>query len=248
MKKSIIYLILILFLKLQHADSKEAILLFGGIFGTSYNMNKIKKYFENICGYDVYRIDFLTRKSWDDCMKNITDGIEKIPLDSYDKINIFCHIFGGRILLEYFKDHKINNLSSIVFDKGPIQEELALAIIKQNGEGLILMSGGKSLVEFSYKPHSDVPLNLENVKIGMLIETKPIFICYFFKKTIKEGKPSFKPEDNLTKFDDYCYVPFNHRQMYNKYKIFGPEVIYFFQNGNFSGKANRNIKNYLDDF
>jgi hypothetical protein len=240
--------VLFSFFSLAFIESKEAVLLFGGIFGSTYKMNRIKEYLIKEYGYDVYWIDFLIRESWEKSMNNAESALSKIQFDQYEKVHIFCHIFGGRIVLEYFQKNKIKNLSSILFDRGPLEEELGFAVRNRSGENALIFFGGQSLLTFINKESFKIPENLSGVKIGIIIETKGIAWCYIYKKEIKKGNPSFNPAKIFERYDDYYYIPLQHRQMYVKIEKFGPELNYFFKTGKFSDKVNRVQRNYLDEF
>jgi hypothetical protein len=228
--------------------SKEALVILGGVFGNKKTMDKIGNYFREKQGYDVFVINYLTRNSIDVSYKKIVDGIAKIDTTKYEKINIFCYIFGGRMLLKYFSEHEMNNIGSIVFDRGPIEEDLAVAARERNGEGTLVMFGGRSLLDFSYMNSFDVPENLRSAKIGIIIETRAIAICYLYRSWIKKMNSSFLPQHIISCYDDYYYVPLNHKQMYNKLDVIGPEIGLFFNNGRFSDNVNRVEEDYLKKF
>jgi hypothetical protein len=248
MRLTLFFLIILFFSVFQKIESKEAVLLFSGVFGTKYKMERMKQYFIKEYNYDVYWINFLTPKSWDDCMMNLKKGISEINLEQYEKVHIFCHIFGGRILLEYFQSNKIEKLSSIVFDRGPVEEELAVAARNKSGDWALKITEGQSLVTFSYKDHFHIPANLQSVKIGIIIETKYIPLCYFYRNEIKKDNPSFNISKISEKYDDYFYIPLNHRQMYTKLNKIIPEVNRFFKYGHFSDNVMRDEKNFLEYF
>jgi len=247
--KRILFIILITFsLYNSHVSTKEAILLVGGVFGSEKSMHAIKKYFEDNYDYDAYPIFYLNRKSLEISYKNIVNEINKIDLAKYNKIHIFCHIFGGRMMLRYFKEYDIPNMDSIIFDRGPIEEELGIVVRDIGGEDLIKLYGGKNLLEFTYMETFKIPENLKDNKIGIIIETKAIKACYLYRRHIKKNKPSFNPKDLLEQYNDYYFIDLHHKDMYTKIEVFGDKVHNFFQTGYFGSDVNRELRDYLSEF
>lgn len=247
-KYKLILLIIIIFITAAPVFSKEAIVFLGGIFGKKPVMKKIEKYFIDNYGYDTYSFQYIARKSIDVTYENFLNELEKIDFNKYEKVHFFCHIFGSRIFLKYMEENEIKNLGNVIFDRGPLQEDLGKAIYDVDGEDKLIFFGGRNLLDFTFMNDYKMSEYLKNHKIGIIIETKPISLCYVYKEGIIKRDPSFLPDDIMEKYDDYFYVPLNHRQMYTKLIVIADEINSFLQKDNFGEEVNREQKDYLADF
>jgi hypothetical protein len=247
MKKAVFIFIILIFIA-NYLFPKEAIIILGGYFGSKSKMKNVEKHFkEKYKEYDVFNIDYFTRKSLEESYNNMVSGLNKIEISKYDKVNFFCYIFGGKMLIKYLKETSIPNLGSIVFDRSPFEESLTTVVRNESGEKFLAKFAGQSILEYSFL-NFDFPDNMKPAKIGLIIETKAIGLCYLYKKSIKKFKPSFLPKDLIQKCDDFFYIDNQHKQMYAKIKTYSDEVVLFFKTSKFSPELNRIDKGYLEKF
>jgi hypothetical protein len=246
--KKIFIIILILIIFINNIYSKDLLIILSGMTGNKKNLKHINAFInKNYINYEVNIVDFIDRKGIERSYVKLEKNLKEINYSKYDKINFFCYIYGGYMLFQFMEKNTIPNLNRIVLDRGPIEEKLAPTVRELKGNLLLAIYGGKNLIDFSYSKYYEVPINLKQVDIGIIIETKATLFCYLYKPFIKKKKPSFVPGEIIENYDDYYFINKNHKEMYKINSYFN-EVDHFFKYGVFSKNVNRKIKDYLKYF
>ena len=126
----------------------------------------------------------------------------------------------------------INNITSIVYDRSPLQERAPYVLVEDNPMIIKLLTG-RIMKNFSQTPYP--PINNDSKNLGIIIENKATRLILKHKKTALSLGPIIFNKDSLKQAcDDYLYEYINHDEMYYKFDKIGPEILYFFKNGVFS--------------
>jgi hypothetical protein len=215
----------------------EAIVILPG-FGDTKKGRKNQKSFFQHKGYDLYIPKYKDSKSLDNCVKNLEVFYEEQELKKYDRVHFFSYIVGSWTLNKFILKNGIRNISSIVYDRSPIQERAPYIVDKHLGF-LVWLKGVKHIMkEMAETPY--VPIEKDGIDIGIIIESKATPLMRIYKKkTLKMGKILWDVPPLNQSHDDYHYTWLNHDQMYTRFDIVGAEIFNFIKRGTFSTNAKR---------
>jgi len=217
-------------------SEKEAILILPGFGSKIQGTDSIIAFFIKT-GYDVYIPNYISRKSIANCVTNLDEFIIKNDLASYSKLNVFSYIVGAWTLNNWILKNPKNNIHSIVYDRSPLQERAPYALVTDIPV-IIRLFSGKIMKEFSKTPY--LPISNSQINIGVFIENRATKLIKKHKKTAMSlGSIDWNPKELKQVYSDFCYLPLNHDDLYNRFEIFGGEIIYFFKYNAFSSDAKR---------
>jgi hypothetical protein len=106
---------------------REAILILPGFGSKIFGTKKIAKFFKHK-GYDIYIPKYISRKSVEKSVENVDRFISKHGLKDYKKLHIFSYIFGTWTINLWINKNGKCNISTIVFDRSPLQERAPAAL------------------------------------------------------------------------------------------------------------------------
>lgn len=223
---------------IKKLSERELIVILPGLGGGGGERRNIKRYFRNR-GYDIYIADYISRESVEESVENLKRGINNIRSHEYKKVHFFTYIMGSWTLNLYLQKYELSNLSTIIYDRSPLQER-APAIAAENLKVLSRILLGKVVKDLA---QIDYPtLNKKSIRIGLIVENRATpFIRLFKKKTLKMGPVNWDVDLLHQEYDDYYYTWLNHDQMYDKVDVIGNEVLHFISQGTFSPKARKRI-------
>ncbi|MEX2485174.1 MAG: hypothetical protein WED10_11460 [Brumimicrobium sp.] len=219
------------------SEMKKAILLLSGFADSKKNREIQKDYFQHK-GYDLFIPEYRGDETLEQCVANLNNFYNSQGLEKYDQIHIFSYILGSWTINKFIEKHGKKNISSIIYDRSPIQERAPC--IASNNILFILWFKGirfilKDLAETDYPP-----IEKGDIQIGIIIESKASLLMRTFKKkTLKMGPILWDIKYLNQKNDDYYYTWLEHNQMYTRLDIIGEEIFYFIKNGRFSKDAKR---------
>ncbi len=217
-------------------NEREAILILPG-FGTLIHSPESQKTNFKNKGYDVYIPDYISRKTMDKCVKNLDVFIKKHQLTSYKKLHVFCYIIGSWTFNLWMKENMATNISSIVYDRSPLQEKAPIILVKENPL-LSRVLFGKLIREMSKTPYPSISKG--NYAIGIIIESKATKIIWKKRKALQSLPPISWDKANLNQeYDDYFYIFMNHDEMYTALEGVAPEIFYFIKNRKFTAVVSR---------
>jgi hypothetical protein len=216
---------------------REAILILPGFGSKVFGTKKIAKFFKNK-GYDVYIPKYISRKSVEQSVENVDRFVLKYDLKEYKKLHVFSYIFGTWTINLWIKEHGKCNISTMVFDRSPLQERAPEALIKDSPI-LAKVLFGDVMSDFCNTAY--IPINDTAILKGIFIETYATRLINKHKKTaLKNGPVTFNVQALNQPYTDFCYIPLNHDEMYQQIDVFGKEVLNFIKDGSFSTKIKQN--------
>lgn len=220
----------------KERNEKEAILILPGFGSKMFGTKDIADFFF-YKNYDVFIPDYISRESILDCVDNLNAFMGKYNLLEYKKIHVFAYILGSWTLNRWMERHPENNISSIVYDRSPLQERAPYALVKDMPL-LIRLVSGKIMKEFAGWPYPSIIRR--DIKIGILIESKATKLIRKHKRSALEpGEIKWDVADLQQEYNDFFYTPLNHDDMYTRFDVFGNEILYFFLKGRFTEDARR---------
>lgn len=215
----------------------DALIVLVGLGNLLVDWEKLADGFTQIQGMDIFVPDVIRRESIGQSVEALHRFIEVHGLFKYQKVHVFAYILGGRILNQYLSMYTLSNLASIVYDRSPIQE-LAPIFATKHYPRLARLIFGKIIHELARTSYQPCPV--DDIPIGLVIESKATPIMRFFKRRESNfpsldwsGKTFQQPYGDLT------YVPLNHNEMYWRFNVFIRQLEHFYQLGDFGSNARR---------
>tara|TARA_B100000902_G_scaffold208214_1_gene198246 strand:- start:11311 stop:12096 length:786 start_codon:yes stop_codon:yes gene_type:complete len=225
-----------------HEKSRKSALVILNGFGSSKDSRLIQQDFFNDRGYDLFIPDFINRSSLEKTVSNFISFYYD-NLEEYKEVKFLCYILGGYVLNEHINSNGIGNITSIIYDRSPVQERAPVVAVSKIPL-LSFLLYGNVIFEFSLEKICNLE-DSRGVNIGMIIESKATkFMKVFRKYSLNYGGYNFSPEEIDSNFDDYFYTYLDHDEMYTNFDVIGHEIFYFLSNGKFSKNAKREQYNF----
>jgi hypothetical protein len=220
----------------KEKKEKEAILILPG-FGSKMHGTKGIADFFFFKGYDVFIPDYISRESLMDCQDNLQAFIKKYNLLAYKKIHVYAYILGSWVLNRWMEHHPENNISSIVYDRSPLQERAPYAMVKDM-PFLTRLVSGKIMNKFAQCPYPS--RYKRDIKVGIIIESKATRLIRKHKRSALElGEIDWDVTALRQEHTDFFYTLLNHDEMYTRFNVYGNEILHFFLKGRFTEDARR---------
>lgn len=215
---------------------KEAMILLPGFSDSKKRRKKQIAYFSTL-GYDVYIPDYHNRKSYNLTVENFEQFYFDYNIDEYAQVHVFSYILGTWVLNNFIDKNGKQNISTIVYDRSPLQERAPIVTIEKI-PFLAKLAKGKLLFDFNDEKY--IPNNCPDIRIGIIVENKATALIRFFKKkTLSYGPIDWNPASLNQRYDDLMHTPLNHDQMYYRFDIVGSEIVNFIEHGRFTESAKR---------
>ncbi len=223
------------------ASQKEALLILPGFGSKIHGVKDIKACFSNK-GYDVFIPHYIGRDSLQQCVLTVNEFMLKHQLQDYKKLYVFSYIAGSWVINLWIQQHPVNNITSIVYDRSPLQERAPFVLVKDNPM-IIKLLIGNIMKNFANTPY---PVIANDTKqIGIIVERKATRLIRKHRKTtLSLGLVSFNIDSLHQPCDDYTYSCINHDEMYFKFEEMGPLILYFFKFGIFPKEARKEPYHY----
>ena len=222
--------------------NKKALVILNG-FGDSKKNRKVQSNFFKDKGYDLFIPEYHENSSLDSTISNFSSFYELNNLDHYKEVNFLCYIVGGFVLNKHIIKYGHGKISTIIYDRSPIQERAPLTTVKKIPL-IVKILYGKLIFEFSKEEIVSLN-NSYNIKIGVIIENKATRVMRIFKKTANSfGEYNYDAREIEKNYSDFMHTKLDHDQMYNRFDIIGDEIFYFLNNGIFTKEARREKYNW----
>lgn len=215
---------------------KEALLIMSG-FGDSKKGRKNQKAYFDTTGYDLYIPDFLSKKSFEQSYQNFKQFYSYQKMGEYKKVHVLAYILGAWILNSFINEDGKQNISTIVYDRSPLQER-APKVVNEKIPLLGRMVAGQVLEDLT---KIDYPtIDTTGLKIGVIIESKASpLIRKFKKKTMSYGPIDWSNPKLNQNYHDKMYTRLHHDEMYITFDEIGAEIMSFIRTGKFPVNARR---------
>jgi len=223
-------------------DEKIALVVLNG-FGDSKKNRKAQTAFFSSLSYDFFMPEFILRHSLEESVDTFSEFYKEHKLDEYDEVKIMCYIIGGYVLNRHIENEGLGSITTIIYDRSPIQERAPIVAVER-ARLIAKLKFGKVLEQFSQA--ENIPISdLKGVDVGLIIENKATSLMRFFKKAAdKYGEYNFSPETIDKNLDDYFHTVLDHDEMYIRFDVIGEEIKFFLENDKFTEEARREIYNW----
>ena len=221
----------------KNRNEKTALVVLNG-FGDSKRNRKAQTEFFTTLNYDFFMPEFILRHSLAESVQVFGDFYIDQKLDEYDEVKVVCYIIGGYVLNRHIENVGFGQISTIIYDRSPIQERAPqVAVDRMRLVSKIMF--GDVIRQFSLVVNTPLK-STAGVEVGLIIENKATSIMRFFQKAAaKYGAYNFNPYQIDGNLDDYFHTVLDHDEMYVRFDVTGDEIKYFLENGVFTQNARR---------
>lgn len=180
-------------------------------------------------GIDVFIPSYLTRAGLPETRAKLRDYVRAQHLDRYERLHVFAFIAGAWALNPLVDAGELPNLSTVVFDRSPLQER-APAIAADALPALAWLRYGSTIFDLAKTPYP--ALHDPDVKVALVVETKPTaFIRHHERAVAARGPVSFECDGLGQRYDDCTLVAMNHDDVYTRFAELWPRVRSFIETG-----------------
>jgi hypothetical protein len=188
-------------------------------------------------GIDLYVPTYIARSGLAESRMKLQRFIRDHRLGQYDRLHVFAFIAGAWTFNPMLETQTLPNLATVIYDRSPFQER-APRIAAEKLHFLTWVRYGSPVFDVAKMPY--VPLAIPDVKVALLVETKPTSFIMHHEKTARSyGAFRFECDAFMQRYEDCMYVPLNHNELYNRFAEVWPELLAFIRTGRFSSAANR---------
>lgn len=217
-------------------EQKEAILILPGL-GDKNKYRKIQLAYFQDKGYDIYIPDYASRRSVKGCADNLTEFYFDYKLSEYSKVHCFAYILGSWTLNEFIRKEGRKNITTIIYDRSPLQER-APAVITKRIHPIVLLLKGRVVKDLSKIPYEE--LKNDSIQKAIIIESKATPLIRIFKKTtLKMGPVQWSVDSLYQPCNDYMYTFLHHAEMYHRFDVIGDEIFKYIRSKSFSMNTKR---------
>lgn len=215
---------------------KEAMLILNGFGDSKKGRRHQKNYFDTV-GYDLYIPDYLSKESFNATYENFSSFYDHSGIGEYKRVHVLAYILGAWILNTYINNNGRKNITTIVYDRSPLQER-APKVVSAKIPRLGKMVAGQVLQDLTTIEYP--PIDTTGIMVGVLVESKATnLIRLFRKKTMSYGSIDWHNLDFNQPHSDMIYTRLNHDQMYITFEEVGPDIMSFIRSGRFLSNSRR---------
>lgn len=221
----------------EETSEKQALIILNG-FGDSKKNRMIQQEFFKSQGYDLFIPEYVKRKSIDLTISSFSYFYNKYKLDDYKEVKFLCYIIGGYVLNKHIEENGRGKITTIIYDRSPIQER-APKVVAKRIPLVVKILYGKVIFDFSRIQINSLN-NANSLRIGVIVENKATKLMRLFKKTSdRYGEYNYNANEIERNLDDFMHTYLDHDLMYKRFDIIGEEIIHFLNNGQFTKNAKR---------
>jgi hypothetical protein len=188
-------------------------------------------------GIDLYVPAYLSRAGLVESRTILQRFIHDHRLDEYQRLHVFAFIAGSWTFNPLADAQPLSNLATVLYDRSPLQER-APRIAAERLRLVTWLRFGMPVFDLARTPYP--PLAMPNVKVALLVETKPTMLVRWFKTTARSyGPVLFEADAFKQRYDDCLYLAMNHDELYVRFAEVWTEVLSFIRTGRFTTSALR---------
>jgi hypothetical protein len=188
-------------------------------------------------GIELLVPTYIARGGLADSRDRLRRFISEQGLDRYRQVHVFAFIAGSWTVNPLIDTGELPNLATVVYDRSPLQER-ASRIADDKLHLLTWIRYGSPVFDVARTPYP--PLTRADVKVGVLVETRPTgFVRRFAAAARRYGPLRFDCDALGQRYDDCAFVPFDHDDMYRRFADLWPELRAFIRTGRFTADVVR---------
>jgi hypothetical protein len=186
---------------------------------------------------DVYVPVYIKRSGLAASQEELLEFYRNHHLDRYARLHVFAFIAGAWTLNPLLENGRLPNVATVMYDRSPLQER-APRIAAEKLHFLTWLRYGQPVFDLARTPYT--PLTATNVRIGLMVETRPTSLVRRYERLARGYGPfHFECDAFGQRYDDCVYLPMNHDELYVRFQELRPELVAFIHGGRFTPAANR---------
>ncbi|MEL6674524.1 MAG: hypothetical protein AAFR61_20105 [Bacteroidota bacterium] len=217
-------------------SEKEALMILPGLGDGKKGRKHQKEQFGNTT-YDLYIPSFIDKHSFEGSVENLKKFYEVQELGRYRKVHVLSYILGSWVMNTFLKEFNPPNIATIIYDRSPLQER-APRLISDKFPRIGKWYVGQVALDLSEIAYPTI--DKDDIRIGILVESKATNIVKLFKKTVVGyGEVDWNKPDIRQQYNDLMYIILDHDEMYARLDVIRAELLTFIETGSFSEAAQR---------
>ncbi len=220
------------------ASAKQALVILVGITADEMKRNSVGRYFERNSGYDVFVPDMPQRFGVRVCSWWLRRYLrDTVQVDTYDRVSFLNYVSGGIIFRRELSRRPLANIGRVVYDRGPIQEEVPRALVRKYTWFLMSLFKSHMIADVAGKWIYRLPYPLSMGEQGLMIELGTSLMAHDLGIN-EEDIPAeaWDPEFMLPGADDVTRRSESHDDVYSSL-AFLSFALRFFETGKFAEVA-----------
>jgi len=220
---------------LTERSTKQALVILVGITADKMKRGNVYRAFSQRTLYDVFLPELPQRLGVRWSAWWLHRYLEKtVRIQQYSRVHFFNYISGGVVFRYVATRWPIPNAGRVVYDRGPIQEEVPRALVKRYGRLVLCISRGKMLTDLAGDWLERLPFPRSLEEQGLVVETGISSVAQSLGIS-SEGVPAetWNPERLLPGASDVIKVTESHDEVYTSPRYLST-VRSFLQHGRFN--------------
>lgn len=220
------------------ASTKQALVILVGITADEMKRSSVGRYFERNSDYDVYVPNMPQRFGVRACSRWLRRYLRNtVQVEAYDRVNFLNYVSGGIIFRHELSRRPLANIGRVVYDGGPIQEEVPRALVRKYTWFLLTLFKSHMIADVAGKWIYRLPYPPSMGEQGLMIELGTSFMAHEMGIN-EEDIPSeaWDPECMLPGADDVIRMPESHDDVFSS-PAFLSLALRFFETGKFAETA-----------
>lgn len=224
------------YLQVNEPRARAAVLVLPGLRNSAQGMRHMRRFYGGT-DFDVHIPPYYDKGGMAASVARLATYIEENRLDEYEQLYAVVYLMGGRVLNLYLREHEWPNLTHIVYDRSPYQEQ-APRIVSESMPSIVNTFYGTTLPEFAATEYPSVSNGAR--RAGIIVEcTLTNYLRRHTDDLLPVRQEDLLPHAFNQDHDDIIYVPLNHDEMYVSFDAIGPDILSFFERGRFTDSAQR---------
>lgn len=221
------------------SEPTRALLILPGLRQSARGRRNMRRFYPET-DFDVFIPDYYSKEGLEPSRENLARFIEENRLAEYDELYVFTYLLGAWVFNTYLEgqaENPLPNIRRIIYDRSPIQEQVA-GLVMINMPWIITTFYGSTVQEFHDTPYSSIEHGER--EIGIIIECRA---TPYARRHRDQLDPvvgdEWLPEAMNQPHDDAIYVYRHHDEMYYSFDHVGDDILSFFRSGHFTEDARR---------
>lgn len=215
--------------------AKEALVILVGITADQMKRKYALRYFSRNLPHDVFLPELPQRLGVRWCAWRLNRYLAKtVRAPKYHRVHFLNYISGGAIFRYLYRRRALPNAGRVVYDRGPLQEEVPKALMKRHGRLVLWVAQGKMVTDLAGDWWEQLPFPRTLGEQGLLIEKGGSFLVKSLGITAEKVREEAWDHGRLLPGSaDVLEVEESHDDVYTSPRVLAA-MCQFLENGRFA--------------
>lgn len=220
------------------ATVNQALVILVGVTADEMKRISVGRYFERNSDYDVFVPDMPQRFGLRVCCRWLRRYLRNtVHVDNYECVNFLNYVSGGMVFRREMSRQPLANIGRVVYDRSPIQEEVARALVRKYTWFLLSLFKSHMIADVAGKWIYSLPYPESRGEQGLMIERGTPFMAKDLGINEEDiPREAWDPELMLPGAADVVSMPESHDEVFSS-PAFLSVALRFFETGKFAEVA-----------